>query len=84
MRKKEQKEIKAIDDEKFLSFSRSYLSEAFPNPQRNGCPADSDLRQMAEHPKESDAPISQHLTCCSPCFNRYMDLLGELKKRKLH
>jgi hypothetical protein len=26
-----------IDEQEFLEFARSYLSEAFPNPQRIGC-----------------------------------------------
>ena len=25
---------------------------------------------------------SEHLTCCSPCFNRYMEILANLKRRK--
>lgn len=37
---------------------------------------------MAEHPKEADPFVSQHLTCCSPCFNRYMEILADLKRRK--
>jgi hypothetical protein len=37
---------------------------------------------LAEHPKEADPFIPQHLTCCSPCFNRYMEILAELKHQK--
>src|SRR5207248_5800170 len=66
--------------EEFLGFAKSYLSEAFPNPQRIDCPADSDLQRMAEHPvPERDDEISKHLSCCSPCFNRYMEILADLK-----
>jgi hypothetical protein len=71
-----------IDEQEFLEFARSYLSEAFPNPQRIGCPTDWELIRMSEHPKEElHASISEHLTFCSPCFNRYMEILGELKRR---
>jgi len=50
--------------------------------RRIGCPLDSDLQRMAEHPVEArDAEVSQHLTCCSPCFNRYMEILANLKRR---
>jgi hypothetical protein len=70
-----------ITEEEFLGFAKSYLSEAFPNPQRIGCPPDSELKGLAEHPKEADPLISPHLTHCSPCFNRYMELLDELKSR---
>jgi hypothetical protein len=74
---------KDINEEEFFGFTRSYLSEAFPNPQRIDCPPDSDLQSMAEHPSEAaHARVSQHLTSCSPCFNRYMEILAELKRRK--
>jgi hypothetical protein len=77
------KRRKDITEEKFFEFAKSYLSEAFPNPQRIGCPPDSNLQQMAEQPVEArDAPASEHLTCCSPCFNRYMEILANLRRRK--
>lgn len=69
-------------EEEFLEFAKSYLSEAFPNPQRAGCPSDWELIEMSERPNEAKhASISEHLTFCSPCFNRYMEILGDLKRR---
>lgn len=77
------KKPKEINEEEFFGFAKSYLSEAFPNPQRIDCPPDSDLKSMAEHPSESvHTHVSQHLTSCSPCFNRYMEILADLKRRK--
>lgn len=71
-----------FSEAEFFGFAKSYLSEAFPNPQRIGCPPDSDLQRMAEYPVEArDAEVSQHLTCCSPCVNRYMETLANLKRR---
>jgi hypothetical protein len=71
-----------FNEDEFLGFAKSYLSEAFPNPQRIGCPADSDLQRMAEHPIEArDAAVSEHLTCCSPCFRRYLEMLAGLRQR---
>ncbi len=70
-----------INEDEFLGFAKSYLSEAFPNPQRIGCASDEALVRMAERPTEQDAAISQHLTGCSPCFNRYMEILTELKRK---
>jgi hypothetical protein len=82
MSRKRQRQSYDFDDAEFLGFARSYLSEAFPNPQRIGCPPDSDLQRMAEHPVETrDAHVSEHLTCCSPCFNRYMEILADLRQR---
>ena len=83
MSRRERQQHNDFDDPEFLGFAKSYLSEAFPNPQRIGCPPDSDLQQMAERPVEArDAAISEHLTCCSPCFNRYLEMLAEMKSRK--
>ena len=71
-----------LNEAEFFGFAKSYLSEAFPNPQRIGCPPDSDLQRMAEHPEEArDAAVSEHLTCCSPCFNSYMEILAGLKQQ---
>jgi hypothetical protein len=37
---------------------------------------------MAEHPVEArDAAASEHLTCCSPCFSSYMEILAGLKQQ---
>jgi len=77
------KERREINEEEFFGFPKSYLSEAFPNPQRIGCPPDSELARLAEHPREADPSVSNHLTWCSPCFNRYMEILAELKSRKI-
>jgi hypothetical protein len=71
-----------FNEAEFFGFAKSYLSEAFPNPQRIGCPPDSDLQRMAEHPVEArDAEVGQHLTCCSPCFNRYMEILADVERK---
>jgi hypothetical protein len=66
----------------FLESARNYLSEAFPNPDRAGCPPDSALRSLAFNPRESDATITEHIGTCSPCFNRYSELLAELKAQQ--
>ena len=79
MQKRQRSEF---NESELFAFARSYLSEAFPNPERIDCPADSDLQRMAEHPvAERDAYTSNHLTCCSPCFTRYMEILAGLKRR---
>ena len=65
-----------------LDFARSYLSEAFPNPDRQGCPPDAALRSLAFNPNESVPAVTEHLAGCSPCFTRYAELLAELKSRR--
>src|SRR5215472_7416863 len=65
-----------------LDFARSYLSEGFPNPDREGCPPDDALRSLAVKPRESGPEVAEHLAACSPCFRRYSELLDELKARQ--
>ena len=65
-----------------LDFARSYLSEGFPNPDREGCPPDDVLRSLAFNPRESGPEVTEHLAACSPCFRRYSELLAELKARQ--
>jgi hypothetical protein len=73
---------KEINEGEFFGFAKSYLSEAFPNPHRIDCPSDCELTRLAENPSEGDPFVSQHLTCCSPCFNRYIEILADLQRSK--
>jgi hypothetical protein len=68
-------------NKELLDFARSYLSEAFPNPDRQGCPPDAALRSLAFNPRESEPSVTEHLATCSPCFRRYSELLAELKSQ---
>lgn len=68
-------------ENELLVFARSYLSDAFPNPERTGCPPDEALRLMAIRPLESHESVSGHLTCCSPCFNAYMTHLAQARAK---
>ena len=82
MPRKKRRQPDDFNEEEFRGFLNTYLSEAFPNRQRIGCPPDSDLQHMAECPVEArDAEISEHLTYCSPCFRRYMEILAGLKRK---
>jgi hypothetical protein len=62
-----------------VEFARSYLSGNFPNPERKGCPPDDGLKILARRPTESDESLSNHFTCCSPCFDAYMAHLAQAK-----
>jgi len=66
----------------FLESARTYLSEAFPNPDRAGCPPDAVLRSLAFNPRESDPTITEHIGTCSPCFRRYAEFLADLKAQR--
>ncbi len=65
-------------DKDLLDFAHSYLSEGFPNPDRQGCPSDTALRSLALSPTESEPTVTEHLAACSPCFRRYAELLAQL------
>jgi hypothetical protein len=69
-----------IEEERLLKFGKQYLSEAFPNPDKIGCLSEHALRLSAFHPQSADPGVSEHLSCCSPCFNRYMGFLAELQQ----
>jgi hypothetical protein len=64
------------NSDELFKFARSYLSTAFPNPNRDGCPADASLVALASNPEAGDPAIGEHISCCSPCFSRYMELLS--------
>jgi len=69
-------------DNELLDFARSYLSDGFPNPERQGCPPDGALRSLALNPSVSETSVTEHLASCSPCFARYSDVLAELKSQE--
>src|SRR5260370_29046717 len=68
-------------DKDLLDFAHSYLSEGFPNPDRQGCPPDAALRSLALSPTESEPTVTEHLAACSPCFRRYAELLSQLRSQ---
>src|SRR5207248_1531662 len=76
-----QKSRVMITERHLLGFARSYLSEMFPNPGRQGCPSTDALRGFAEHSTRSEGSISTHLSFCSPCFNTYLACLERARLR---
>ena len=68
-------------EQELLSFARAYLTTAFPNPNRDGCPPEASLRALASHPRTSDPSIEEHISFCSPCVARYLELLSEQRNQ---
>jgi hypothetical protein len=66
-------------EQELLDFAKAYLSEAFPNPERIGCPREHVLQSAAIQPMQSDPSIHEHIACCSPCFKKYADQLARTK-----
>jgi hypothetical protein len=48
-----------------------FLLEAFPNPERKGCPEEKTLRAFAEDRLPAGHPILQHVASCSECYAEY-------------
>ena len=65
------------NNDELLRFADSHLRQAFPNPERTGCPADEELQKLAERPTQADSAVTEHISCCSPCYGRYMELLEQ-------
>lgn len=72
--------VAEYSSEELLKFARSYLSTAFPNPSRDGCPPDAALSGLASDPRTADPAIGEHISCCSPCFTRYMEILAAQRR----
>src|SRR5713226_10414060 len=81
MRMKDRRALEKKDKD-LLDFARSYLSESFPNPDRQGCPPDAALQCLAVSPIESKPAVTEHLANCSPCFRRFTELLAQLKSQR--
>lgn len=48
-----------------------FLLEAFPNPERKGCPDDKVLKALAENRLPAGHPALQHVASCSECYAEY-------------
>lgn len=56
----------------------------FPNPDRSGCPSQEVLQSATRKGSGSveSEGVLEHLTCCSPCFAVYEDLLRKERLSK--
>src|SRR5207248_5806995 len=57
-----------------------HLPIAFPNPEREGCPPEASLRALASLPRTADPAIEEHISFCSPCTTRYLEILSEQRQ----
>ena len=61
---------------------RQFFLEANPNPQREGCPDEKTLRDIAENRLPPDHPARLHLASCSPCFAEFRSFKAETDARR--
>jgi hypothetical protein len=68
---------------------RQFFLEANPNPERQGCPDEKTLRDIAGNNVPLKHPARLHLASCSPCFAEFRsfkeqyDAARSLKRRVL-
>jgi hypothetical protein len=62
---------------------RQFFLEANPNPERQGCPDEKTLREMAENRLPADHPARLHLASCSPCFAEFRSFKIQVENARL-
>lgn len=54
----------------------------FPNPERIGCPEPGVLDDMSRRKIEMTQAQLHHITHCSPCFQTFLSIREEIKRRR--
>jgi hypothetical protein len=62
--------------------TRQFFLEANPNPERQGCPDEKTLRDIAENRLPADHPARLHLASCSPCFAEFRSFKGQFEAKR--
>ncbi|MBL8191945.1 MAG: hypothetical protein JNK38_28295 [Acidobacteria bacterium] len=57
--------------EAFVASAQRHFASAFPNPQREGCPALGVIQTVVRSEQLPDDMLQAHLFGCSECFNEY-------------
>jgi hypothetical protein len=62
---------------------QDFTLEAYPNPEREGCPGSPALREMAALPTPAAHTLFAHVSKCSPCLREMLDeRRGMLSRRR--
>jgi hypothetical protein len=62
--------------------TRQFFLEANPNPERQGCPDEKTLKDIAENRLPADHPARLHLASCSPCFAEFRSFKGQFEAKR--
>jgi hypothetical protein len=62
-------------------FEDVYLN-AYPNPERVGCPGRDILRRLATKELPISHPAREHIARCSPCFHEFREIQREMTGRR--
>lgn len=63
-----------------MDLIKDFFLEAFPNPERTGCPAEEILRFLAEGRLPPGHSALLHIASCSECFREYRSFCFELQE----
>ena len=58
-----------------------YFLEAFPNPERKGCPDENEVKRVAEEGPRPHDPVLLHVASCSECYFEYRNCKRDAKER---
>jgi hypothetical protein len=74
--------VPGVSEEKLIHAARDYVSSAFPNPDRVGCPGRKRLEAFARQTSALDENDLDHLMTCSDCFIEYHAILKARKQKR--
>ena len=63
---------------------KDFLLEAFPNPERKGCPGENTLKALAEDRLPANDPARLHLGSCSECYAEYLHYRQDWEESNPH
>src|SRR4051794_21475768 len=49
------------------------ILRSYPNPNREGCPGDAVVREVAARDELKEDPPWEHITHCSPCYAEFIE-----------
>ena len=65
-----------------MDLIREFFLDAFPNPDRAGCPDEETLMALAEGRLPIENPACLHVGSCSECFAEFTGCVLELEAKK--
>jgi hypothetical protein len=77
-----ERRMPALSEKKILELGRKHFAEDFPNPKREGCPAKSQLKLLAENPRQAKESVLNHISFYSPCYRAYSRFVRERRGKR--
>jgi hypothetical protein len=65
--------------ERFRNIVQNSILKAYPNPNREGCPGEAVVREVAARKELHTDDHWQHITHCSPCYSEFLRFKDEFR-----